>query len=378
MNFGSEHELRSQLGAALDLLDPGPLPLDEVVTHGKTVIIRRRALAALAVVVLAAAAVTVPELAERLAHPAPAAPPRYHVTVNPPGKGADRHLVAFGRLGKMSWRVKVTLSGGQFNTCFNFDNRGFDCNSVSNTPNFPTNPVALALGEGQGPAILTMTVRNDVRYLLVSLSNGQIVTLRPVAAIGRSHPAFVAIMVPSFAAITDISAYSENAELGYTVPFTAPTDIETLLWLKPGQPALPKPVQYVIGSGRARGHPWTERLYVGPWGFCLSNSWDALEPGGNAFQANYDCSPVSVDRPVVKPAQIWVQDYSQSQASFAVIIGSRRFSYVVARTGPGSSFLVKVHRVGAASFAVLVGLSRSTHWIAYSAAGQVLGSNSFN
>lgn len=135
--------------------------------------------------------------------------------------------------------------------------------------------------------------------------------------------------------------------------------------------------RYVIGSGQVHGHSWAERLYVGPWGLCLYNNWGADGPGVG-YEVSYDCTPVSVDRPVVKPAQIWVQDYSQDHLSFAVIMGSRRFAYVVARIGHGGSFLVKTHRVRAASFVVLSGPLQSTHWIAYSAASQVLGSNSFN
>jgi hypothetical protein len=197
--------------------------------------------------------------------------------------------------------------------------------------------------------------------------------LWPVRVFGRTHAGLAAIAVPSNSSITEIQAYSATGEVGYTVPFTAPMDIETVRWLKPGQPALPKPARYTIASGRIRGNPWAERLSVGPWGFCLNNTWRS-----DAYIDGYTCLPTSVNRPGSKAAQATVQYYSGDDLGFAVIIGPRRFSYVVARTGHASRFLVKVYRAGQARFAVVVGIGDSkTRWIGYTADGGRLGSNSF-
>lgn len=97
MKTDDEGQLRARLGAALAQLDPGPLPLDAVVSQGRAVMIRRRVLAA-AVVVVGAAALTVPSLTRYLAHPPPSAPTRYHVTVRHPGKEASQRLIAYGRV----------------------------------------------------------------------------------------------------------------------------------------------------------------------------------------------------------------------------------------------------------------------------------------
>src|SRR5262249_32999115 len=97
MNIGDEIQLRSGLGAALDQLEPGPLPLDAVVKRGRTVIIPRGALAAPAVLLVAAAAVAAPKAVHYLGQP-PASRLSYHVTVNPPGTGSANRLIASGRV----------------------------------------------------------------------------------------------------------------------------------------------------------------------------------------------------------------------------------------------------------------------------------------
>jgi hypothetical protein len=370
MNIADEVQLRSRLGAELDLLDPGPLPLDAVVKQGRAVMIRKRALAAIAVVIVAAAAVAVPKLVHIASQPA--SPPHYHVTVNPPGKGASKHLIATGTVNKLRWVATGMVKGGEVLTCLRInESSGQGCNGTAPGPTFPKDPAEIDGVEGSGPVFVTLTVRADVRYLLLSLTNGQTLTLRPIAIFGPAHPGIAAIMVPSNEAITEIQAFSATAELGYTVPFTAPTDIETVRWLKPSEPALPQGARYTIASGRLHGEPWAERLYVGPWGFCFTSTWESYANG-----VSYLCAPISVDQPgrEVRPAGT---QFVNSQVGFSVIVGPRQLSYVVVRPGRGEPFLVRAHRVGAASFVVLVSTGNSTSsWIGYSATSQRLGSKS--
>jgi len=370
MNIADEVQLRSRLSAELDLLDPGPLPLDTVVKQGRAVMIRRRALAAIAVVIVAAAAVTVPKLVHIASQPA--SPPHYHVTVNPPGKGASKHLIATGTVNKLRWIATGMVKDGEFLTCLRIsESSGRGCNGAAPGPTFPKAPVAIDASDGSGPVLVTLTVRADVRYLLLSLTDGQTVTLRPVPVFGHAYPSVAAIMVPSNEAITEIQAFSATAELGYAVPFTAPTDIETVRWLEPSEPALPKAARYTIASGRLRGDPWAERLYVGPWGFCFTSTWRSYVNG-----VSYLCVPISVYGPgrEVRPAGT---QFISSQVGFSVLVGPRQLSYVVVRTGQGAPFLVRPYRVGAASFVVLVSTGNSkSSWIAYSATGQRLGSKS--
>ncbi|HYK32004.1 MAG TPA: hypothetical protein VEV63_08580 [Streptosporangiaceae bacterium] len=374
MNIADEVQLRTRLGAELDLLDPGPLPLDAVVRHGRTVMIRRRALAAAAVVLVAAAAVAVPKLVHIASQPA--SPLRYHVTVNPPGKGASKQLIATGTVDKLRWIATGTVGHGLYNLCWRIPSEHNDswCDGVSlPAPAPPTAPATLNGSDAGGPVFAILFVRADIRHLLVSLSNGQTVTLRPVRVFGEDRAGIVALSVPSDRSITEIEAYSATGEVGYAIPFTAPGAIHTVRWLTPSEPAAPSPATYTIASGRIRGNTWAERLYVGPWGVCVTNTW-----GDDKYGVSYDCAPINVGSPGSKLRQVIVQDYSQDHVGFAVIAGPRQLGYLVARTGHGSPLLVKVYRVGAARFAVVVARrSATTRWIAYSAAGQRLGSLSF-
>lgn len=374
MNIADEVQLRTRLGAELDLLDPGPLPLDAVVKRGRTVMIRRRAFAAAAVVIVAATAVAVPKLIHIASQPA--SPLRSHVTVNPPSKGASKQLIATGAVNKLRWIATGTVDRQDFNLCWRIPSQQNDswCDGGSlPAPAPPRVPATLNGSDAGGPVFAMLFVRADIRRLLVSLRNGQTVTLRPVRVFGEDRAGLVAIAVPSNRSITEIQAYSATGEVGYAIPFTAPAAIQTVRWLTPGQPAVPRPATYTIASGRIRGHPWAERVFVGPWGICVNNTL-----GGNKYIVSFDCAPISVDSPGSKLRQVIAQHFSQDHVGFAVIAGPRQLSYLVARTGHGSPFLVKAHRVGAARFAVVVARSNAkTRWIAYSAAGQRLGSLSF-
>jgi hypothetical protein len=373
MNIADEVQLRTRLGAELDLLEPGPLPLDAVVKQGRTVMIRRRALAAAAVVIVAAAVLTVPRLVHFASQPA--SPLRYHVTVNPPAKAASKQLIATGTVNTLRWIATGTVDHQDFNLCWRIPSEHNDswCDGQGlPAPAPPKVPATLYGSDAGGPVFAMLFVRTDIRRLLVTLTDGQTVTLRPVPVFGKKRAGLVAIAVPSNRSITEIQAYSATGEVGYAIPFTAPAAIQTVRWLAPGQPAVPSPGTYTIASGRIRGKPWAERLYVGPWGICLANTWR-----GDSYGVSYDCAPINVDSPGSKLRQVIVQDYSQDHVGFAVIAGPRQLSYLVAHADHGSPFLVKVYRVGAARFAVVARRSATTRWIAYSAAGQRLGSLSF-
>jgi hypothetical protein len=374
MNIADELELRSRIGAELDLLDPGPLPLDSVVRQGRTVMIRRRAIAAAAVVLVAAAALAVPKLVNIASQPA--SPLRYHVTVNPPGRGASKQLIATGTINKLRWIATGSINSQEYKLCWRLpaDHNDSWCNGTGPpAPTFPKAPATLN-GDGPGPVFVNLFVRADIRYLLVSLSNGQTVTLRPVRVFGQHHAGLVAIAVPSNRSITEVQAYSAVGEVGYAIPFTAPSDIEIVRWLQPGQPAVPKPASYTIASGHILGQSWAERLFVGPWGLCLENTW-----GNGSYQVSYDCLPISVDMPPLKPKPIFTQGYSQDNLSFGVIIGSGDLSYMVVRNGNGNPFLVRPYHVGASRFVVLVTTGNAGgSWIAYSVAGFPLNSSSGN
>lgn len=105
-------------------------------------------------------------------------------------------------------------------------------------------------------------------------------------------------------------------------------------------------------------------------GFCFRNTWDGAA-GSDA------CVPISVSQPGGNARTLGTQGFNV-RVAFSLIIGPRQLSYVVAHTGHGAPFLVRPYRVGAANFVVLATTSMAkTRWIAYSAAGQRLGSGLF-
>jgi hypothetical protein len=400
MNIGDEGQLGSRLGAALDLLDPGPLPFDSVVKQGKAVMIRRRVLAAAAVVLAAAVAITAPEAAHYLSRPSPASPARYHVTVNPPGKGADQHLIASGMvsasLNAMRWSVRGLGSGGRFHLHWDvtrwsqYDHGkllkvgGGSWDGSNGLPGFPANPVSIWQIAYSESDLVAFAVRSDVSYLLVGLSDGQTLALQPVALLGRPHPAVAAIAVPSETAITEISAYSAAGELGYTVPFgllpsassrfdfNAEGDFQLVRWFKPGQRALPGITAYTIGHGTARGTAWSERLLVGPWGTCVSSPVGppdlCLPATGNDLTGTKAVRFLAGDK------------ISQDRVGWDALALKPSVSYVVTREPQGTLVGVKIYSVDGAKFATIAWTGQRQAplgWIAYSATGARLASGTF-
>jgi hypothetical protein len=400
MSIGDETTLRTQLGAALDEFSPGPLPFESVIRQGRATVIRRRVLAAAAVILVAVAAVTLPQVARHLGEPPPSSPTNYHVTVNPPGKRSDRHLIGYGSVSysgnNMRWSVSGAGSGkgfhlrwraGSWRTYNNGQLIGFTGGGSWNDPSqglpaFPSKPAAVFDSHLGNPVFEALTVQADVRYLIVSLSDGQTVTLSPVAVLGLARPRLVAIALPFVTAITEIGAYSARGELAYVVPFTAnapynpswPFETSAQLyfgrWLEPGQPALPRPATYKIGQRRTGSTTWSEYVNVGPWGTCVS------PPG----QPGSFCYPLGVSQLTYGRAarELDASGYQSGKINnnWVVIIAQPLVSYILAREPHGRLVPVKIYSVGGVKFATIVWTPHNniTDWIAYSAGGIRLAS----
>jgi hypothetical protein len=270
MTIGDERQLRAQLGIALDEFSPGPLPLDAVVRQGRAVRFRRRVTAIAGVVIVAAATATAPALARQFGHQAPTAPAHYRVTVSPPGRKSPPGLIARGTIGERTWEVTGSNIGSARDPSFCFRAPEMTCEQGSPpAASHRGDPATFSITIGARPVVVIGTVRADITSLQFSLGNGKTLTVRPRPVFGPSHASYVAVEVPFSAAITEIRAYAGARELAYAVPFTAARSFATERWLKPGQPAAPKPAKYLIGSGTADGTPWSYYAYTGPWGTCL-------------------------------------------------------------------------------------------------------------
>jgi hypothetical protein len=181
---------------------------------------------------------------------------------------------------------------------------------------------------------------------------------------GRAHAAYFAFAVPAAQVVTEISAYSAHGEIAYAVPFTARGSVEPVRWLKPGQPALPSPARYRIGSGTVNGTPWAEYLYLGPWGTCFG------EPGGSL------CLPVRVDRLAQGKLATVLGGSAPGSTYFVPVAAAPSVSYLLVHTAYRGSFRVRMVPVRGerfAAFAIAPGSGRVT-WAAFSAAGVQLAS----
>lgn len=382
MSIRDEHDLRAKLGTALDGFTPGPLPLSAVVRQGRAVRVRRLSIVAGLVVAVIAAAIAAPALLG--AHgrrPPPVSPAHYRVTVHPPGPGSSRALIAYGTVDGRRWRVTgfERRHGGHLIVCFTAS----ATNCMQGGPAPASRHVAPAdqLAEiGKRPKFEIGVVRSDVAYLRVSLSNAQTLTLRPVNLFGRKYASYVAFAVPYAAAVRRISAYSQHSELAYAVPLTAGGHVVADRWLRPGQPPMPRPASYKIGSGRAYGYAWSTTLYVGPWGACPVSS-TARNGTRTVMTACYVHPDLQLE---LAPGQLY-------RASKGPSLGNYRTA-VIAQTSPAVSYLILTRANGSHARLGTVAAGRwrfceyvttfgrpvspvtVVRWTAYDSSGAVLGS----
>ena len=373
MSIDNEHELRSQLGAALGEFIPGPIPYSAVIRQGRAAVIRKRIAVAAALSVIAAGVIiSTPVVIRQLSHRplAAATAGRYHVTVSPPGPGSAKGLIAGGRINGRRWQATGQLqrTAGHPVVCIQAWGSSMSC-SENGLPRASRagDPADLTMGIGSRPLVTVGTVRADVAYLRLSLTNGQTLTLRPTAILGRSHASYVAFALPSSTAVTEIRAYSKRSELAYAVPFTARGRVETVRWLRPREPARLKPITYLIGSGQAGGRKWSEYAYVGPWGVCLEGAGS----GGS-------CAPVGIGHLAGgQAARVLLVSGGADGTNFAVVVAAPTVSYVLVSRADGSTVRARTVPAGGMRFCTIASVpsDRAIRWTAYSAGGLRLASD---
>lgn len=206
----------------------------------------------------------------------PAKEPSYHITERPPGRGAPAGLVATGTLSGKRWQLYVWRAKGGL-LCWSTGPRrnGSVCSGPGPQASRRSGPPALLVSSpGPGQSVGVGTVRSDVTSLTVAYSNGQVLTVRPVAALGRRYASYFALPVPSFSyAVDKITAWSHERDIGYAVPF-AYGSLVLERWLRPGQTPGPTPAGGTIGSGTVGGTRWWLDVYLGPWGTCFFKAGD--------------------------------------------------------------------------------------------------------
>lgn len=114
------------------------------------------------------------------------------------------------------------------------------------------------------------TVRPGVTRIVMRMSDGRKVALRPVAAAGQRWVGLV--LKPVGPGVARAIAYSGRTELGYSVPFYGGElrpGTYFVTWLRPGQPG-PASAERYIATGGSDGHGWDALVIAGPWGYCAS------------------------------------------------------------------------------------------------------------
>jgi hypothetical protein len=280
-----ELQLQARLAPALEDLVPGPAPLAAIIRDGRRVRVRRRislttGLAAAAVLVIAGS-LTLPSLLSRTAV-VPPLTTHYHVTVTPPGPKSPNGLIAAGTVNGVPWSVRAEREshGAYLFTGLNI----YASTSIGNLPGRYArgDPLDGILGSLSQSAYQVEAVRADVVLVHVTLTDGQVLRLLPIAATGARNASLIAFAVPDYRDVVRIEAFGKHGEIGYTVPWTGHSWLYTGRWLKPDQPALPQPRTAVIGSGTAFGQSWRALVAVGPWGWC-GNTEVGSRLGGGCF-----------------------------------------------------------------------------------------------
>lgn len=372
MRIDDERDLRERLDEAFEVITPHPAPVDGAVRRGRAIRVRRRVALAVGLgVVAAAGAFAVPSLLHRTASARLESPGNTHytVTVQTPGRHAQRGLIASGTVNGKRWEVLAAQPGA--------DGAGAGYQDIKAVgPVFGPDgvdqyiPAPLAAGKqdpvsftalSSGPAQAQLgAVRSDVSYVTVRLSNGHTLTVRPVTLYGTRYVAFA---LPTGAAIIDITAYSRHGEIAFAVPFNQPGGMAVVVaWLRPGQHQAARDAG-VIGSGTFGGVAWSATVYIGPWGTCIEAA------GGQGRVGS--CSPAyPAGTTITTVATLGTPDVVGGIAADSVV-------RIVITRPDGTTAEVWPVTVGGRKFFAFATDRRTNplRWVAYDGAGKVVASS---
>jgi hypothetical protein len=352
-----DNNLREQLSDVFSAIDPAAAPVEAAIRQGKRLRWRRRATAATGLAAVVAAAICVPLAVHPLASPPPAtSQAKYSVTVQPPGPGSPAGEIAQGSINGASWRVtadKPIQENGQPVVCIHLSGPLFR----SAPPTMACNPAltngapAGFEGTGVGPVqLLWAPVESDVSYATVALTNGEVLTLRPVTLHGTRWIAFAVLDH----VVRSVTAYSSRGEISTVVPFDKYTGYSFVTWLKPGQHG-PAPATAVIGSGTADGKPWSVTLYAGSWGICETTS----NGTSTCWDNRLDGAPFAG------------VDGSVDPGALHIVTGSARLDVarIVISLPGGQTAQVQLVAVDGVKYWAFGYPKAGLHWTAYDAAG---------
>jgi hypothetical protein len=282
MSIQGERELRGRLGGLLDGVEAAPPPVARAMRRGRVIRMRRWGSAVVGVAVLAAGAVVLPRLIAEHHSVAPLASRHYKVTVQPLGPTAKGGLIGTGTINGKRWRVVLDSSQG--------DGCAVATYLLSCGPKYGSSvgsrDVSLGAEGGDGTQFQLGTVGSDVTRVVILLSNGTAVDLRPIRADGQR---WVAAAAPLHAMV-GAESFVGRTEYQRSVPFVTSSYTEFVTWLGPGQPGLPR-ASVQVGNGTVHGVTWHTSVSAGPWGYCV-----AFANGGSCVSTATPLHPPRIGR----------------------------------------------------------------------------------
>ncbi|HEX9034670.1 MAG TPA: hypothetical protein VF834_22730 [Streptosporangiaceae bacterium] len=150
-------------------------------------------------------------------------------------------------------------------------------------------------------------------------------------------------------------ASEQRGELAYTIPFTAGGKLDLVRWLRPGQPALPRPRTRILALGTVDGRQMTGRAYLGPWGTCF---------GGPGWAE----SCFSTDVAGLAQGRIY-SSFRDSRVGFVVVAVGAKVRYLLVHQSGGRAFRVTPVRIGDGRLCAFGVSGASYGWAAYSPGG---------
>jgi len=346
-------DLRTELGAVLQAVEPGPPPVEATMRRGRRLRSRRRLAAltgSLAVAVLAAAGYPV------LAHLGSAAPaPGPAVITETPGSSAG--VVATGTIGDEHWQLSVSGPANQglcYTGTVGRESLGTVCDLMPRPATAPVSWHVLSNGSYQG---MITGVAKDVTYVVLTTKDNQELKLIPVTA-GAPGDRFVGFIAPQDLDVTSATAYLSNGQLAPISQFIPPG------WTRPGTDSPPE-ANADLSPAAAGGKSWIVNAQEGPFGTCIG--------------AGHGNHPTSIACTTTAPmtALVAIGVAQAADGSRAIVYGSApplATSLRVTLTN-GQSFTVEVKTVGTENlWAFSLGQGQGVKsWMALSADGNVAG-----
>jgi hypothetical protein len=369
-------DLREELGAVLRTVYPGEAPVEAAMRQGRRIRQRRRLVTVASVVAVAVAVAAGYPLSRPSTLSGPTSVPASSSALDTaitvaPGPGEPSGVIAVGTIGGAHWKVAISNSyaGGCLSGTVGTEDVATGCYpSGTLFPSAPGTPMGLQGTSNDVYVVAAGGVAADVRYVVLALSDGQRLTLIPVALGGHRY---VGYAVPATLLVTRATAYlSTGQELtavpfdssGFTIPFF-------VRWMAPGQREQP-PVTAVIGSGQTGGQPWSVTAFIGPWGTCLQGSISGAPSG----TAGTDCWPSTQ---IMSTEADGILNYGQ-RYPLAIFAGSAApaVTQVKVTLTNGTIVGVPARAAGGEKFwALALGLQQSVrNWTAYDASGKQVAS----